>query len=92
MITPKDTVFFQDIFVSLQSDPLALKFKSHFNIPSSRDVQHLESHTPDSKVIDLESSNLSVPSLSIDRSHGGEMPQNNSDPRFQFRDGLLYYQ
>ena len=67
-------LFFQDICVSLQSDPLALKFKNHFDIPSSGDVRHLDSHTPESEVIDLESPNLFAPSSQLNRSYGGEMP------------------
>ena len=77
-----DVAFLQDIRVSLKSDPLALKFKSHFDIPSFGDVQHLNSHTLDSEVIDLKSPNLSNLSLRIDRSHGGEMLQDDTDPRF----------
>ena len=42
---PVDATFLQNIRISLQSDPLALKFKSHYDIPSSGDVQHLDSHS-----------------------------------------------
>ena len=86
-----NATFLQDIHVSLQYDPLALKFKSHSDILSFGDVQHLDSHTSDSEVIDLKFPNLSVPSLLIDRSHRGKMPRDDIDPRFQFHDGLLYF-
>ena len=49
-----DATFLQDICVSLQYDPLALKFKSCSNIPNSEDVQYQNFHTLDSKVTDLE--------------------------------------
>ena len=87
-----DATFLQDIRVSLQFDLLALKFKSHSDIPNSGDVQYLDSLTPDSEVIDLKSPNLSTPSLQIDRSHGGKMPPDDIDLRSQFRNGLLYYE
>jgi hypothetical protein len=42
--------------------------------------------------LDLESPNPPQPCSRIHRSQGGERPQDDTDPRFQFRDGLLYYQ
>ena len=87
-----DAAFLQDIHISLQSDPLALKFKSYYDIPSFGDVQNLDSYTRDSEVIDLNSPNLSGPFSRINRSQEGEMPQDDTDPRFQFHKGLLYYQ
>lgn len=117
--TSVDAAFLQDIRVSLQTDPLALKIKSHSEVSDSGDVQSMDSqpfhsgdvHTmnshvhgdvqnmdstvPSSEVNDLESPNQPSSSSScprIHRSRGGEMPQDDTDPRFQFQDGLLYYQ
>ena len=87
--TSMDVAFLQDIRVSLQSDPLALKFKSHSD---SGEIQTLGSQIPDSMVIDSESPTQTISSPRIHRSQGGEMPQDDTDPRFQFRDGLLYYE
>ena len=87
-----DAKFLQDICVSLQSDPLALKFKSHSEIPRSGDVQDMDSQNPEIEIIDSASPNLSTSCPRIHRSHGGETPRDDTDPRFQFQDGLLYYQ
>ena len=87
-----DIAFLQDIRVKLQSDPLALKFKSHFDSFNPKEIQTLDSQIPDSMVIDLESPNQTIFSLRVYRSQGGEMPQDDIDPRFQFCDGLLYYE
>lgn len=87
-----DANFFQDICISLQTDPLALKYKSHSNIFSHGDVHIMDSQILNSKVIDLEEPNSSVPCPRIHRSHEGEMPQDDIDPRFQFCDGLLYFE
>ena len=90
--TSMDVAFLQDIRVSLQSDPLALKFKSHSDSSNPREIQTLDSQIPDSMVIDSESPNQTISSPRVYRSQGGEMPQDDTDPRFQFRDGLLYYE
>ena len=90
--TSVDASFLQEIRVSLQSDPLALKFKSNAGIPSSGEISSIDSQIPDSEVVDLESPNQPTSSSRIHRSRGGEMPQDDTDPRFQFQDGLLYYQ
>ena len=90
--TSMDVAFLQDIRVSLQFDPLALKFKSHFDSSNLGEIQTLDSQIPDSMVIDLEFPNQIISSPRVYRSQGGEMPQDDIDPRFQFRDGLLYYE
>lgn len=90
--TSVDAEFLQDIRVSLSSDPLALKFKSHSEIPRSGDVQDMDSQNPESEILDSESPNPSTSCPRIHRSQGGEMPRDDTDPRFQFRDGLLYYE
>ena len=90
--TSVDAAFLQDIRVSLHSDPLALKFKSHSKILDSGDVLVMDSQLPDSEDIDSESPNLPTLRSRIHRSHGGETPRDDTDPRFQFKDGLLYYQ
>ena len=87
-----NVAFLQDIRVSLQSDPLALKFKSHSDSSNPGEIQTLDSQIPNSMVIDSESSNQTISSPRVYRSQGGEMPQDDTDPRFQFRDGLLYYE
>ena len=86
-----DVAFLQDIRVSLQSDPLALKFKSHSDSSNPGEIQTLNSQIPDSMVIDSESSNQTISSPRIYRSRG-EMPLDDTDPSFQFLDGLLYYE
>ena len=90
--TSMDVAFFQDIRVSLQSDPLALKFKSHSDRSNPREIQTVDSQIPDSMVIDSEFPNQTIFSPQIYRSQGGEMPKDDTDPRFQFRNGLLYYE
>ena len=87
-----DATFFQDICVSLQSDPLALKFKDHSEIPILGDYQAMKFQFLDSEIIDSESRDHLVPCPWIHRSHEGEMPQYDIDPRFMFKNGLLYYQ
>ena len=82
--TSMDVAFPQDIRVSLQSDPLALKFKSHSDSYNSGEIQTLDSQIPDSMVIDSESTNQTISSLRIYRSQGGKMPQDDIDSRFQF--------
>ena len=65
--TSMDVAFFQDIRVSLQSDPLALKFKSHSNSSNPGEIQTLDSQIPDSMVIDSESPNQTISNyVSID--------------------------
>ena len=68
-----DAAFLQDIRVSLRSDPLALKFKSHSDVLDSGDVLVTNFQTPEA--IDLDSSNLPTSSSRIHRSHRGEMPE-----------------
>ena len=87
--TSMDVVFLQDIRVSLQSDPLALKFKSHSNSSNPGEIQTLDSQIPDLMVIDSESPNQTISNSRVYRSQGGEMLQDDTDPRFQFHDGLL---
>jgi hypothetical protein len=72
---------------------LALKF-----IQSCTDsrLQNGQIEVPDSQTLDLEILDLESPNFlnSSSRIHGsyeGERPQDDTDPRFQFMDGLLYY-
>jgi hypothetical protein len=74
-----DPTFLKDIRISLLSYPLALKFKQ--SCIDSR-PQNGQIEVPDF----LNSSSW------IHRSHEDERPRDNTDPRFQFMDGLLYYQ
>ena len=90
--TSMDVAFLEDIRVSLQFDPLALKFKSHSDSSNPKEIQTLDFQIPDSMVIDSESPNQTISSPQIYRSQGGEMPQDDTDSRFQFCDGLLYYE
>ena len=53
--TSMDVAFLQDIQVSLQSDPLVLKFKSHSDSSNPGEIQTLDSQIPNSMVIDSES-------------------------------------
>ena len=91
IITSMDEAFLQDIRVSLQSDPLALKFKSHSDSSNPGEIQTLDSQIPNSMVIDSESPNQTISSPWVYRSQRGEMLQDDTDPRFQFCDGFLYY-
>ena len=50
--TSVDAAFLQDIRVSLQSDPLALKLKNNGSIPNSREFPSPDSQVLDSEVID----------------------------------------
>ena len=52
----------------------------------------MDSQNPEIEVIDSASLNLSTSCPRIHRSHRGETPRDDTDPRFQFQDGLLYYQ
>jgi hypothetical protein len=75
--TSVDASFLQDIRASLKFDPLALKLKKNVGIFNPREFP-----SPGS---DLESLNHPTSSSQGSKSH-------NVDPRFQFHDGLLYYQ
>ena len=86
-----DAAFFQDICISLQFDPLALRLKDHSKILVLRHDQSIESQFLNSEVIDLESSDHYIPCPQIQGSPGDEMPRDDTDPRFLFPDGLLYY-
>ncbi len=88
--TSVDASFLQDIRVSLQSDPLALKLKNNVGVSNPREFPSPDSQVPDSEVIDSESPNQPTPSSRVSRPR--ETTQDDIDPRFQFRDGLLYYQ
>ena len=55
--TSIDVAFLQNIQVSLQSEPLALKFKSHSDSSNLREIQTLDSQIPNSMVIDSKSPN-----------------------------------
>ena len=90
--TSMDVAFLEDIRISLQSHPLALKFKNHSDSSNPGEIQTLNSQTPDSMIIDLESPNQTISSPRVYRSQGGEMPQDDTDPRFHFCDRLLYYE
>jgi hypothetical protein len=90
-----DSTFLKDIRVSLRTDPLALKFKNQYENPRSRDHSHVqvqETVNSNSQISDPASPDTLLPSSRIHRSHEGEMLQDDTDPRFQFRDRLLYYQ
>ena len=89
-----DRTFLKDICISLLSDPLALKFKQSCvdSKPQNSQIKVPDSQTPDLKILDLEFVNFLNPSSRIHRSHEGERPQDDIDPKFQFMDGLLYYQ
>jgi len=78
--TSVDASFLQDIQVSLKFDPLALKLKNNAGIFNPKGCP-----SPGSEVIDSESPNQPTSSSRVSRSH-------DVDPRFQFQDGLLYYQ
>jgi hypothetical protein len=75
--TSVNASFLQDIRVSLNVDPLALKLKNNVGIFNPREFP-----SPGS---DSESLDHPTSSSQGSRSH-------NVDPRFQFHDGLLYYQ
>jgi hypothetical protein len=75
--TSVDASFLQDIRVSLNFDPLALKLKNNAGIFNPR---KFPSSGSDSESLDHPTSNSQG-----SRSH-------NVDPRFQFHDRLLYYQ
>ena len=90
--TSMDVAFLQDVRISLQSDPLALKFKSHSDSSNLGEIQTLDSQIPDSMVIDSKSPNQTISNPRVYKSQGGEMSQDDTDPRFQFRDRLLYYE
>ena len=80
--TSMDVAFLQDIRVSLQFDLLASKFKSHSNSSNPGEIQTLDSQIPDLMVIDSESPNQTISCPRVYRSQGGEMPQDDIDPRF----------
>jgi hypothetical protein len=91
--TSVDSTFLKDIIrVSLFSDLLVLKFKQSCIkfLPQNDQIEVLDFQTPNSEILNPESpyflnSNSWIP-------HEGKMPQDDTNPRFQFIDGLLYYQ
>jgi hypothetical protein len=78
--TSVDASFLQDIRISLKFDSLALKLKNNAGSFNRRGFP-----SPGSEIIDLESPNQPTSNSRVSRSH-------DVDPRFQFQDGLLYYQ
>jgi hypothetical protein len=78
----------------LLSDPLALKFKQSCadSRPQNGQIEVPDSQTLDSEILDPELLDFLNPSSRVHRSHEGERPQDDTDQRFQFTDGLLYYQ
>ena len=92
--TSIDPVFLKDIHISLLSDLLALKFKqlcADFR-PQNGQIKVLDSQTPDLEILDPESLDFHNSNSQIHRSQEGKRPQDDIDSKFQFMDGLLYYQ
>jgi hypothetical protein len=89
-----DPTFLNDICVNLLSDPLALKCKQSYIDSRSQNgqIEIPNSQTLYLEILDLESLDFPNYSSRIHRSHEGERPQDDIDPRFQFMDGFLYYQ
>jgi hypothetical protein len=89
-----DPLFIKDICISLFSNPLALKFKQSYadSKPQNGQIKVPDSQTPDFDILNLESPDFQNLSSQIHRSQEGERPRDDTDPRFQFMDGLLYYQ
>ena len=87
-----DPTFLKDIGISLLSDPLALKFKQSCanSRPQDGQIKVLDSQTLDSEILDLESPDFLNSNSRIHRSHEGKRSQDDTNPRFQFMDGLLY--
>ena len=85
--TPTDSPLIKEIRVSMTSDPLALKIKQQIanHRPENIPVRNPESLVP-------ETMNSRTRNQRVYRSHEGEMPRDDTDPRFQFIDGLLYFQ
>jgi hypothetical protein len=92
--TSMDSTFLMDVCISLLSDPLALKFKQSCTDfrPQNSQIKVPTSQIPDSKTLDLESQDSLNSNSRIHKSHKGKRPQDDTDPRFQFMDELLYYQ
>jgi hypothetical protein len=93
-ITSVDPTCLKDICISLLSDPLALKFKqscADFR-PQNGQIEVLDSQILELEILNLESPDILNSNSRIHRLHEDERLQNNIDPRFQFMDGLLYYQ
>jgi len=78
--TSVDAFIFQDIRVSLKVDSLALKLNNNAGIFNPKGFPSLGL-----EVIDSKSPNQPTSSSRVSISH-------DADPRFQFQDGLLYYQ
>jgi hypothetical protein len=89
-----DPVFLKDIYISLLSNLLTLKFKQSYADfrPQNGQIEVPDFQTPDLKILDPESLDFYNSSSRINRSQEGERPRDDIDPRFQFIDGLLYYQ
>jgi hypothetical protein len=89
-----DTTFLKDTRISLFSDLLALKFKklcADF-MPQNGQIEVPNSQTPNLEILDPESLDFQNSNSRIHRSQEGKKPRDDTNPRFQFMDGLLYYQ
>jgi alpha-acetolactate decarboxylase len=82
--TVGDSTFLKNIHVSLLLDPLALKFKQSFADfrPQNGQIEISNSQTLDLEILDPESLDFKNSNLRINRSHEGERPQDDIDPRF----------
>jgi hypothetical protein len=89
-----DPTFLKNICIRLFSDPLALKFKQSCtdSRPQNGQIEVQDSQTPDSEILDPESPDFLNSSSRIHISHKGERPRDDTDSRFMFMDGFLYYQ
>jgi hypothetical protein len=85
-----DPTFLKDICINLLLDPLALKFKQSCvdSRPQDGQIKVPDSQTLDSEILDPESPDFLNSNSRIHRSHEGERPQDDTDPRFQFMDAL----
>jgi hypothetical protein len=92
--TSVDLTFLKDIRISLFSDPLALKFKqSCIDFRSQNNqIEVQDFQTPNSEILDSESPDFQNSSSWIHRSQEDKRPRDDTDPRFQFINGFLYYQ
>jgi hypothetical protein len=94
-----DLTFLKDIRVSNKYAfrSYVLKFKhSYVDFrqirPQNGQIEAPNSQTLDLEILDLESPDFLSSSSRIHKSHKGERPQDDIGSRFQFVDGLLYYQ
>jgi hypothetical protein len=90
--TSVDPAFLKDICISLLSDPLALQFKQSCVAfgPQNGQIEVPNFQTPNSEILNPEFLDSLNSNSWINRSHEGDRPQDDIDPRFQFMDGLLY--